>query len=80
MDKDLDMKLVKGPEKSLSNELVFSEMTSKEMEDVFNFTIKAYVSNSSTTPVINRVSQPQFNQRAQVNQIQPGIQPPPYNS
>lgn len=50
MDKDIDIPLVKGPGESYDNELIMSEHSVISGENLFDFVIKAYVSNSNQAP------------------------------
>ena len=52
MDRDLDIKLIKGPGKNLSGDLIFSELASQDQgnSNVFDFVLRAFVSGSRTAP------------------------------
>ena len=58
MDKDIDIPLVKGPGESYDNELIMSEHSVISGENLFDFGLKAHVSNSNQAPdpkKLNRV-------------------------
>ena len=69
-DKDLELKLVKGPGEDFDNILLFSEQASFGglNDNVFDFVLRAQVSTSSTPPKIKPTVR-------DVNQMAPGVRP-----
>ena len=77
IDKDLDIKLTKGPGQNYDNDLLFSEHSTCNHENLFDFSLRAFISTSQTPPNANLIN------RGHVGATTGGRKanrPPPYSA
>ena len=49
-DRDIEMRLAKGPGETLNREMIVSEAATDSIDQIFDFVLQAYVSNSVEPP------------------------------